>query len=83
MAATMPPGFVFRRRPQPEADPIPADELSREYEKVVEWRLRNFGAIGLPYPLALELAMGRHSWHGVARALDQGATHDQIERIFL
>lgn len=70
----------------PPEVPTPADppQFGRdEDDRVREWRVAHFEGLGLPYPVALELALTGVDWHRVERVMGQGATVAQVERIFL
>lgn len=47
------------------------------------WRVQRFEAMGLSYPLALELALAGIDWHRVERAIAKGMTPAQVEAVFL
>ena len=57
--------------------------VDEEAERVRVWRVEKYEEYGLPYPVALELAVRGVDWHRVARAMTCGATTAQVERIFL
>lgn len=76
MAADPPPP------PEPEPEPIAA-VIEDENDRLREWRVEHLEEVGLPYPLALELALAGADWHRVARAVEAGMTVKQVESIFL
>ena len=47
------------------------------------WRTDHLERKGLPYPLAMELALSGVDWHQVARAIDRGMTVKEVEEVFL
>lgn len=69
--------------PEPEDPPPSPLDVKNEHERMVAWRRDHFEALGLNYPVALELAAAGVDWHRVARAMDGGCTPEQVEDIFL
>lgn len=80
---------IFGRPPaMPEPDdPPPFPSLlvteTDEQERVRAWRTAHLEKKGLPYPLAMELALSGVDWHQVARAIDRGMTVKEVEEVFL
>lgn len=71
--------------PEPD-DPPPtplADVVTEESERVRLWVTDRLEEVGLPYPLALELALNRADWHLIQRTLARGATVKDIQEMFL
>ena len=72
---------------KPPEVPVPDDppELAEQDEdqRVRSWNVERFEELGLPWIVAYELALKRSDWHAVKRALDGGATVEQVERIFV
>lgn len=54
-----------------------------ESERVRVWVTERLEEVGLPYPLALELALNRADWHQVKRAWERGATLKDVQEMFL
>lgn len=77
--------MLGRRRPaeEPEPVPVPVWDDGAEAERVVAWRRAALEKEGLPYPLALQIALTRVDLRTVVRALEAGMTHEQAERVFL
>lgn len=69
--------------PVPEPDDPPEFAPHDEAERVRAWNVERFEELGLPFLVAYELALRRSDWHAVKRALEGGATADQVGRIFL
>jgi hypothetical protein len=67
----------------PDPDPPPPAPGDSEDERVRAWRTERLEAMGLPYPVALELAIEGADWQKVEKAVDLGASVDEVERIFL
>jgi hypothetical protein len=67
----------------PEPDPPPPAPGDSEDDRVRAWRVEMLEGLGLPYPVALELAIEGADWQKVKVAVDRGASVDQVERIFL
>jgi len=61
----------------------PVDPNDSEVERMRAWRVSRYDRLGLPYPLALELAIAGADWHKVKDAVDRGASPELVERIFL
>lgn len=78
-------GWRTKSESSPEPDDPPASpwEDGSERERIVAWRRHNLEKAGLPYPLALQIAISDANWHRVDRALKNGATVELVERIFL
>lgn len=54
-----------------------------ELDPMLKYRLNRFQALGLPYPVALELAALRVDWHRVDRSMKAGCTIEQVSLVFL
>ena len=81
MGPTLP---IWCSKPPEPDDPPPSPwEAGREAERVVNYRRERLEELGLPYPMALQLALGREDWHAIARAVERGMTPEQVERVFL
>ena len=65
------------------ADPPELFAVDVEAECVREWRIAHLEALGLSYPVALELALAGVDWHRVERAMVQGMTPEQVASVFL
>lgn len=75
---------IGRRTGKSEAAEPVRDGLAAEVERVVEWRRTELERAGLPYPIALELAITRSvDLHSVLTAVKRGADPELIVRIFL
>ena len=69
--------------PVPEADNPPELPLGDEPDSVRAWNMERFEELGIPFLVAYELTLKRADWHAVKRALDGGASVDQVGGIFL
>lgn len=65
------------------ADPPESLDVGAEAEAVREWRIAHLEALGLSYPIALELAVAGADWHRIERAMVQGMTPEQVAAVFL
>lgn len=74
----------FGRLPEPEPeDPPPVPGEKDAWELGIDYRRNELEKLGVPYPLALEIAMlGGREWDRAERAVKHGATIEQLERIF-
>jgi len=67
-----------------EPEPEPPSNDGEEHLRVLDWRRYHFEQdCNLPYPLALNLALAGADWHAVERAIGDGMTVEQVERVFL
>lgn len=64
-------------------DPPPALQPDEGEDKIVRHRREHLEKAGLPYPLALELAIVGVDYQAVVRAVRAGATAEQVEAMFL
>jgi hypothetical protein len=67
---------------EPELD-ARDDNIGGERERVLEWRVAEFEALGLPYPVALELAINGADMEQARQATAKGATPEQMAAMFL
>lgn len=69
--------------PEEEPDAVP-DPVRDEQERIMVWRRDVLEEVGLPYPLALEIAIDpRIDLHQVVQAVKDGATPELVQDIFL